>query len=943
MRIDVTCVDLTTGARVADVGLTCTVKLAPRIMVPVPVPAAAGSPAARTVAGAQRPAVDDDPDRPTTIQVVERDAVVLPARTASSTADGRASFEVGLAGTYRQLVRRYENDDRFVDVAAFVRIRGRVDGLDRESPFLEATTSRQSPSGDVTVERAVVVDLAKTIVGHTSDRAVRLWFQLHGTQLPGHRYECDVRSTRSGAPGAQTVSVSFDENRARTSTVDVTGLRAGEAYTYRLMSRVPTDPSLDRVLCAGAFRTVSAEERALTVMFGSCFKPLDTGTYDPTRDLQHWRRLADRSDGDIQLFLGDQIYGDEVPRPPEGQRWYDGYVRRYNAFWAFQPVRQALARRPTYMITDDHEVKDDWGVGHIPAARIRGARDAFRTYQLAHSPSGFAGSLHYHFRRGPVAFFMMDARDKRGTSSDFPVFGEEQWRDLVAWARSPEAQTADVIVFGSPVPVALLPIEDLREAIEHSLEQAGILLGAGIGAVFGGVGAVVGATIGAVGAEVTYRILEATKLADTDYREMWTVEANQKELVRLLNVLFNLANDIDFSDPDAGPGTRPRAVFVLGGDCHFGLIHLLASDRRGGPDHGLNPQIMQLTSSAIGRPPQDSGAMRLLFRDVDESPRDYGDIVDTLTHPFARKATRFVLDDREDEHYRAEALGALFERNLGRLAIERIGEGRYYTFAARIEGEEHDLEQVFEVDLDRRPVRWRTHEPALGLSPPVISFGSVPVGETETRTLTIENFTGRDQDVAISPPPAGPIAWSPFRGTLAHRARRTVTARFTSTGRLHTATMTITSGATERPQSVGLTGKGVGGFPQPDPDDPTPFPTRLAISPLTITFGSVPAGQTVTRTLTIENGTGRSVDVSVSAPPAGPITWTPFAGALAHGARRSITTRFTSGGQIATATMTITSDTPHSPQRVGLTGKGPGGFPTPGPGLASEAEPGTAR
>jgi hypothetical protein len=30
--------------------------------------------------------------------------------------------------------------------------------------------------------------------------------------------------------------------------------------------------------------------------------------------------------------------------------------------------------------------------------------------------------------------------------------------------------------------------------------------------------------------------------------------------------------------------------------------------------------------------------------------------------------------------------------------------------------------------------------------------------------------------------------------------------------------MTISSGATDRPQSVGLTGKGVGGFPAPGPD-----------------------------------------------------------------------------------------------------------------------------
>ena len=70
----------------------------------------------------------------------------------------------------------------FEDVATFVRTRGRLDGLDRDSGMVLVTTD-----GDVDVERLIVIDLAKTIVGHTTATTARLWFQLHGRTVSGHR------------------------------------------------------------------------------------------------------------------------------------------------------------------------------------------------------------------------------------------------------------------------------------------------------------------------------------------------------------------------------------------------------------------------------------------------------------------------------------------------------------------------------------------------------------------------------------------------------------------------------------------------------------------------------------------------------------------------------------------------------------------------------------
>ena len=51
--------------------------------------------------------------------------------------------------------------------------------------------------------------------------------------------------------------------------------------------------------------------------------------------------------------------------------------------------------------------------------------------------------MHYHFRRGPVAFFVMDGRTARGDDDEFPIFGRRQWADLKVWAASSEARDED--------------------------------------------------------------------------------------------------------------------------------------------------------------------------------------------------------------------------------------------------------------------------------------------------------------------------------------------------------------------------------------------------------------------------------------------------------------------------------------------------------------------
>ncbi|MEO5698724.1 MAG: hypothetical protein ABIQ60_16510, partial [Burkholderiaceae bacterium] len=369
--------------------------------------------------------------------------------------------------------------------------------------------------------------------------------------------------------------------------------------------------------------------------------------------------------------------------------------------WAYQPVRNVLRSRPVYMALDDHEVVDDCGVSKVEAARETAGLRAYRIFQQAHNPGGFgAATLDYSFTSGPAAFLVTDSRSARGKDTAFPVMGRAQHARLLRWARSEAVRSADLVFVVVPVPPAMVPIAQLEKiasalaapvgAVGGSL--LGALAGAAIGFVVGGpAGAVVGAQIGAasgafvggVGAKVVYEHIEDT-VTDPDIRDAWTYDKNLPDLVRLLDVLFDVANYIG---ADGRPGPRPKGVFVLSGDYHFGAIHRLLSSRSSGAhDHRNNPALVQITSSPISIDAIDAG---LLLKAASIVSTD-----DT-----------FKLDD---DHYRAHFVGHLEQRNFGRIAFERVaGPRRRYRVQMYVEGERDALAELFELDLDARPVRMR--------------------------------------------------------------------------------------------------------------------------------------------------------------------------------------------------------------------------------------------
>ncbi len=582
---------------------------------------------------------------------------------------------------------------------------------------LRTTTMHQEYLNDTprAATHVIRLDFAKSLVGHTTADSARLWFCLHGNLVSNGQYKCLIQSRRNAPPDLaskkqstkeprisiqrdpvtlQDLPVVFDIARAMTSIVDVTGLTPGEEYTYRLVLESQGPNNVEprrRQLASGTFRTAANNSQSLKVAFASCHSPAGPRTID------RWEELALRGDYELLLLLGDQIYEDNIMY--EGSTWFDRYVSRYNAYWSLKCMRQVLRRVPTYMMLDDHEVMDDWGAslratdprsqdGRELRVRVSEALRAYSIFQQSHSPLGYryGGQLHYSFKRGPASWFVFDLRSQRGFDPDYPILGQAQFNEFEAWARSPDTNASDIIVVACSVPIATLPVELMRRVAKKAAENLGCLAGL----VLGPPGCLLGAWI----AGQIYDSQEPGLLNENDILDRWNYSPNQCEMVRVLDVLGDLGN----YDMSTG-AQKPKAVFVLGGDVHMGMMHAILS--RDAQRHNRNPFIYQLTSSPISRAPAPTLKTAL----EDKMGRLASTPGGRINLEAAEQQMRsFILDDATGApwRYSAETLvEPLYERNYGHLEVHRLsGGGRAYEVNMSLLGSETKRSVSLRVDLD---------------------------------------------------------------------------------------------------------------------------------------------------------------------------------------------------------------------------------------------------
>ena len=232
------------------------------------------------------------------------------------------------------------------------------------------------------------------VVGHTDDASARVWIQAFDDPA---RYALRVQ----GAGLYPFASTELGPLEFNTGIAVADGLRPDWQYRYSVLR-------LGRLIhgAGGSFRTLPAPSSAADLLFCaiSCSSAAEDGSWEP------FRQFVEDSLPQFVVMMGDQVYLDETTPTSStttssrlaGTAPRDG--RKYRLNWSREPVRRVLANVPTYMIWDDHDIRDGWGssaadsptllakhprgeaIFRKSTAFFEDARDVYWHFQGCHNP-----------------------------------------------------------------------------------------------------------------------------------------------------------------------------------------------------------------------------------------------------------------------------------------------------------------------------------------------------------------------------------------------------------------------------------------------------------------------------------------------------------------------------------------------------------------------------
>jgi alkaline phosphatase D len=320
------------------------------------------------------------------------------------------------------------------------------------------------------------------IVGYTTDTTCRLWGRGPDESPEGERVFGVARATAGGNPAAQCqfkMTAQFDF----TGVGSLRPLTADTEHEYEIgfvrgpaqWDAVPADAALDWTGASrGRFRTAPPRGAPAPVsfVFGSC-------RYLLLKWILHWgeesgdkafrsilRQITDEGRRtDCLLMVGDQIYADDL-KGIDPDDHLDEYLARYRAAFTQPFIRELMSRVPTYMILDDHEIRDGWTMDMRPGREIlyAAALSAYQSYQVVHGPAydpdGAEGLARtptrywYTYEIGPARFFVLDTRNERYlrlAGADPQIVSPTQMSALVQWLAESPPECAKFVVSSVPV------------------------------------------------------------------------------------------------------------------------------------------------------------------------------------------------------------------------------------------------------------------------------------------------------------------------------------------------------------------------------------------------------------------------------------------------------------------------------------------------------------
>ncbi len=331
------------------------------------------------------------------------------------------------------------------------------------------------------------------VVGHTDATSTRVWIQVFDD--PG-LYTLRIQ----GVGSFRFVSTEVNALEFRTAIATADGLRPDRIHTYRIFRRGRFIPR-----ARGRFRTMPDPSSMSDVLFAA----ISCNSLKVDGEWERFAAFVEDSQPRFLLMMGDQVYIDDDP-PDVFDEHFDSRseVRRkalaekYRLNWQREPVRRVLANVPTYMIWDDHEIRDGWG-SFAPdsptlVAKFSGsqnifdrfnayfedARDVYWHFQGCHNPLPFPAqdpalpnyiggppasserrAMPYAFRCGRIVVLVCDSRGERDVfREEYPVLGQEQW-DFINHVFENLPASVDALAVVTPTPIASMDPEGQAQKV----------------------------------------------------------------------------------------------------------------------------------------------------------------------------------------------------------------------------------------------------------------------------------------------------------------------------------------------------------------------------------------------------------------------------------------------------------------------------------------------
>jgi PhoD-like phosphatase len=530
------------------------------------------------------------------------------------------------------------------------------------------------------------------VVGHTDDTSTRIWIQVSDDPA---RYQLRVENVGLFA----FESTEFGAIEFGTAIARVTGLQPDLRYRYRVVRAGRFVPGAN-----GSFRTLPPPPSMTNLLFCAI-------SCNGAEQLGEWERFADfvdESQPSFVLMMGDQIYMDEdepdifaLHFDSDSQTRRRAMAEKYRFNWSREPVRRILANTPTYMVWDDHDIRDGWGslasdsptmaALHPRGAKIfakstayfEDARDVYWHFQGCRNPRpidsndpalpnyidgpvphGQYAAMPFVFRCGRLAVLMLDSRGERDVfRKAYPILGATQWAFIDAvLARLPDEVDALAVVTATPV-ASQDPdgqsqrlmgertddIEAFKRGDEHELfhpksnSDKVELAKAIVSARFAR----------STGVQLNLGNFQISNLDEA--RDQWSNRFARPEQKALLKKAF----EARFTNRSAASG---RALVFLSGDIHIGCIFDLSCARPKG-------SAVSLTSSGISQ--------------IDDTQPIVGTFIDeefTLA-PGIRSSLRSVVNEFNFGVIQVQPTG-----NGAEIAADLVHEGNAVVFGLKLKG-----------------------------------------------------------------------------------------------------------------------------------------------------------------------------------------------------------------------------------------------------------------